>query len=98
MKFKLAGIVLACVLVIVGAWAFVHAQTTATTTPQLPVGANGRYQVIAADIDSEGFNGEMKHKTAIRIDTQTGHTWDLVELPVQGGGSNWYWMSLNEDK
>ena len=96
MKFKLAGIVLACVLVIVGAWTFVHAQTTATTTPQLPVGANGRYQVIAADIDSEGFNGDMKHKTAIRIDTQTGQTWDLVEIPIHGGGRDFFWMKLQE--
>jgi hypothetical protein len=96
MKTKATGII--CLFVIIGAWAFVHAQATIVAAPSLPAGANGRYQVIAADIDSEGMGGTLKHKTAIRIDSQTGRTWDLVEIPGREGGSNFYWQELQEDK
>ena len=94
MKIKIAGII--CVLALIGAWAYIHAQTTAQTG--LPSGQNGRYQIVAMDFDPENLAGNLKHKTAIRIDTQTGHTWELTELPMKDGGSNLYWMELNEAK
>jgi hypothetical protein len=94
MKIKIAGII--CLFVIVGAWVYVHAQTTAQAA--LPTGANGRYQVVAADIDYTSMGGNLKHKTAIRIDTQTGWTWELVEIEEKPVGRAFYWLRTNEDK
>ena len=93
MKGKFAGI--ACILVLIGAWVYVHAQTAAQQ-PALPAGSNGRYQVVAADIDSEGLGGQLKHKTAIRVDTQTGKAWSLDEIEDKDGGGNFYWVPLQE--
>ena len=92
MKAKFAGIV--CLLILAGAWFYIHAQASAG--PTLPTGPNGRYQIMAVDFDPENLAGNLKHKTAIRIDTQTGHTWELLELPVTGGGSRLYWLSMYE--
>ncbi len=94
MKLKIAG--LSCLIVLVGAWVYAHAQIAASTT--LPAGTNGRYQVIAADIDSEGMGGNLKHNTAIRIDTQTGKTWSLDEIDSTDGGMNFYWVPLQEGR
>jgi hypothetical protein len=74
MKTKIAGIV--CVLVLVGAWVYVHAE--ATNQPTLPAGTNGRYQVVPVEFDS-WTAGEPSKKKVIRIDTQTGQTWQLYE-------------------
>jgi hypothetical protein len=90
-----------------GAWIYIRAQAIPPVQPSgrialpnqassLPSGTNGRYQVIAADIDSEGMGGELKHKTAIRIDTQTGETWSLEEIDDKNGGGNFYWVKLQE--
>ena len=76
MKTRVVGIV--CVLVIVGAWAYIHAQATAQVA--LPSGANGRYQVVAVDFD----DSIIKQKSAIKIDTQTGRTWMLTETGGTG--------------
>ena len=92
MKAKFAGI--ACLLILAGAWFYIRAQASAG--PTLPIGPNGRYQIIAVDFDPENMAGNMKHRTAIRIDTQTGHAWELTELPTKEGGSNLYWLSLYE--
>lgn len=94
MKLKIAGIL--CILVLVGAWVYIHAQTTAHYT--LPPGSNGRYQIVAVDFDETAMSGMMKHKTAVRIDTQTGKAWELVELEGKGGGRNLYWEELSEYK
>jgi hypothetical protein len=72
MKFKAAGIV--CVLILIGAWVYIHAQPAASST--LPVGANGRYQIIAVNLSTaDGTNDS----TSMKIDTQTGRTWTLIE-------------------
>jgi hypothetical protein len=92
MKGKTAGI--ACILVLIGAWVYVHAQPAAQSA--VPAGSNGRYQVVAADIDSEGMGGNLKHKTAIRVDTQTGKAWSLDEIEDKNGGGNFYWVPLQE--
>jgi hypothetical protein len=94
MKIKIAGI--ACVFVLIGAWVYVHAQTT--TKFSLASGSAGRYQVVAVDFDETTMSGMMKHKSAIRIDTQTGQTWELTELQGKEGGRNLYWEELNEYK
>ena len=78
MKTKIAGIV--CVLVLVGAWVYVHAE--ATNQPTLPAGTNGRYQVVPVEFDS-WTAGEPSKKKVIRIDTQTGQTWRIaVKYPA----------------
>jgi hypothetical protein len=92
MKIKVAGI--ACLLVLAGAWMYVHAQTV--THYILPSGPTGRYQVVAFDFDETSMSGVMTHKSALRIDTQTGQTWELIELPGKTGGRNIYWEELNE--
>jgi len=99
MKSKLAGIVLACLLT-AGGWTFIRAQGNAIVSPPLPVGANGRYQVVAADI-APGDDQDMKSKTAIRVDTQTGKTWILTEyqdVTAQGGHGERHirWVALRE--
>ena len=73
MKIKVVGI--ACLFVLIGAWVYVHAQTV--THYILPSGPVGRYQVVALDFDETTMSGVMKHKTAVRIDTQTGQAWEL---------------------
>jgi hypothetical protein len=92
MKIKVVGI--ACLLVLIGAWAYIHAQTVSHYN--LPSGSNGRYQVVAFDFDETSMSGVMTHKSALRIDTQTGQTWELIELPEKAGGHNIYWEELNE--
>jgi len=96
MKIKAAVIV--CLLVVIGAWVYVHAQTTAK--PTLPTGENGRYQIIQADIDYTGMGGVLKHKTVIRIDTQTGRTWELAEIGDGKGGGTFIWLGgiLQEER
>jgi hypothetical protein len=76
MKSKTAGVI--CILVLVGAWAYVHAQTAAQPLT-LPNGPNGRYQVVAVEFDSSGWGGQPNEKMVIRTDTQTGQTWRLLE-------------------
>ena len=94
MKNKL--ITATCLAGIACAWAYVHGQ--AGTRPILQSGSNGRYQVISADIDAEGLGGNLKHKTSIRIDTETGDTWSLDEIDSSTGGGNFYWVKLQEAK
>lgn len=95
MKNKTAGIV--CILVLVGAWVYAHTQTPASSS--LSTGANGRYQVVAAEIDYKNMGGTLGHKTAIRIDTQTGKTWELTEIDNdKGAGGGFYWVPSNDVK
>jgi hypothetical protein len=69
----------------------------------LPPGQNGRYQILTASIDSvnnphtEGGES-IPSKTALRIDTQTGRTWRLVEVAGAGGYPTLSWEPLNESK
>jgi len=94
MKIKIAGLL--CLLFVIGLWVYAHAQSS-KALPLSP-GTNGRYQVVAVDFDLTTMSGLMKHKTAVRIDTQTGQTWELVELESKNGGRNLYWEPLNEEK
>jgi hypothetical protein len=94
MKFKIAGITL--LLTLIGALVYAHAQTN--TKYNLVPGPAGRYQVVAVDFDETTMSGMMKHKSAIRIDTQTGQTWELIELESKNGGRNLYWQELSEYK
>ena len=74
MKTKIAGIF--CVLVLIGAWIYAHAQTN--TPVALATGPNGRYQVVPVEFNSRSSE-EPNQKMVIRIDTQTGQTWRLLE-------------------
>jgi hypothetical protein len=67
MKIKIAGII--CLFFIVGAWVYVHAQTTAQAAPPtgatqagLPTGAYCRHQVVAADIDYKAWGESLSTK------------------------------------
>jgi hypothetical protein len=105
MKIKLAGTV--CLLVLVGAWVYIRAQSTPQAIQQtgLPTGPNGRYQIVAADI-AMGENWgdkEAKSKTVVRIDTQTGQAWRLIEYadvaPNGGvGETHLGWTELHDFK
>jgi hypothetical protein len=82
MKIRVAGIV--CLLILAGAWVYLHAQNNAQAA--LPTGVNGRYQVVPVEFD-DGFAGKPDRKMVIRIDTQTGQTWTLYEYAdVTSGG------------
>lgn len=101
MKTKAAVIV--CLFVIIGAWAYVHAQTSAASAQSaLPSGANGRYQVVSAEFDS-GWEGQPNKKMIIRTDTQTGKTWTLIEYADatadgKTGEHHRVWAELGEFK
>ncbi len=96
MKIRFAGIV--CVLALAGVLAYLHAQTTIAQST-LPTGAIGRYQVVASDIDYTSSGGVLKHKAPIRIDTQTGQTWELTEInDDKTHAVTFYWIKLNELK
>jgi hypothetical protein len=97
MKAKTAGI--ACILALIGAWVYAHALHVPTSTLSLPVGAAGRYQVTAADIDIPSTGGELKYKTAIRIDTQTGQTWTISQVKDPNTGTiTLLWAKMDEDR
>lgn len=98
MKIWIAGII--CLLGLTGVLVYAHAQTSNPTSGPsfLAPGAVGRYQIVAMDFDESSMSGVMKHKTAIRVDTQTGATWELVELQGKSGGRNFYWEPLSEEK
>jgi hypothetical protein len=69
----------------------------------LPPGQNGRYQLITASVDSVANphteSGEnIPTRTVIRIDTQTGRTWRLVEIAGWGGFPTHSWEPINESK
>jgi hypothetical protein len=94
MKTRIALIV--CLLAAVSTWAYirVNAQSTVPSTPPhqwaasqetpyvLTPGPNGRYQLIAATIDTLSPTPEQ---TVIRIDSQTGKAWRLVNLADPSG-------------
>jgi hypothetical protein len=100
MKIKVAGIF--CVLVLVGAWVYVKAQTAPQVVAKvgLPLGTNGRYQIVAAEIATGDKWGdkEIKSKTVVRIDTQTGQAWRLVESEdvTPNGGEGQTHLSWSE--
>jgi hypothetical protein len=67
----------------------------------LQPGANGRYQVITASIDDVNNppHGDelVPDKTVIRIDTETGQTWRLVNLGDESTGDpKLSWQPLSE--
>jgi hypothetical protein len=96
MKVRFAA--LACILVLVGAWVYAHARPTPTSSLSLPVGAAGRYQVTSTDIDIPSTGGELKYKTAIRIDTQTGQTWTISQSKDQNTGViTLLWVKMDEE-
>jgi hypothetical protein len=67
----------------------------------LPAGQGSRYQIITASIDSvndrrtEGGE-DIPTKTILRIDTQTGRTWRMVELQGSDGSPTQSWEPINE--
>jgi len=96
MKSRAVGAV--CLLVLIGAWVYAYARPTATTTLSLPTGAVGRYQVTAADIDIPSTGGELKYKTAIRIDSQTGQTWTISQVKDPTTGVvTLLWVKVDEN-
>jgi len=102
MKIKMV-LVFAGLLVIVGGWTFAHTQTPTSVvgfgTAPLPAGPTGRYQLIAADVDFTGMGGRLKHASALRIDTETGKTWELSEIDdPKTGGISFAWLPLNETR
>jgi hypothetical protein len=69
----------------------------------LPPGQNGRYQIITASIDSVNDphtqGGEsVPARTILRIDTQTGRTWKMVELQGTSGYPTQSWEPINESR
>ena len=105
MKIKFASIV--CLVVLSGVWVYIHAQTAAQAAPStgLPTGPNGRYQIAAVEIAMGQSWGdrEVKAKTVVRIDTQTGKTWRLIEYAetAPGGGpgeTHLGWTELHDFK
>lgn len=102
MKIKIV-VALASLLVIVGGWTFAHTQTPMSAVGSglapLPTGPTGRYQLIAADVDFTTMGGKFKVTSALRIDTQTGKTWELSELDdPKTGGVSFAWVPLNETR
>ena len=94
MRAKFAVII--CILVLVGAWVYAHARPTSTLS--LPIGAVGRYQITATDIDIPGLSEDMKYKGAIRIDTQTGQTWTLSRtIDRNTGVVTLLWTKMDEE-
>jgi hypothetical protein len=96
MKTKTIGIAILCAVLALSAWTLGHSQQTAKTTATLPSGTN-RYPIVAADIDFSAMGGKLPHKSAIRIDTQTGKTWELTEIDEPKGAMSFVWVSLNEE-
>ena len=80
-----------------------HQWVAAPAEPySLPAGTAGRYLIITASIDSV-INGPPKEngervpdRTVIRIDTQTGRAWRLVELGDSSGQTTLSWMPIHE--
>lgn len=79
------------------AWSIAHAQQH-NSASALVAGQNGRYQLSTATIDFSAVNGTPTQRTIIRIDTQTGKTWELENQPTSGGGFESLWIPLNETK
>lgn len=93
MKLKDAGIV--CLLVLVCALIYVHAQST---SPASSTGANGRYQIVPIDFDYPSHEESPQHKTAMKIDTQTGRTWELIEFKTMDNAPHLGWAERAEIK
>lgn len=99
MKRKVAvGI---CLFAVVGVWLYVHAQTTvALKSPEavsLPTGSSGRYQVIAVETDYPNWREDnIKSKTAIKLDTQTGRSWILTEYKDSKGEPHLNWIERSQ--
>jgi hypothetical protein len=97
MNIKFVGIV--CSLMVIGTLAYVHAQPNVSTSQSLPVGSNGRYQVISTDIDIASIAGDLKYKTPVRIDTQTGQAWVVsAAKDPKTGAIDLVWKKLEESK
>jgi len=97
MNIKVLGTT--CLILAVGffAWSLGHSQQTSTAA-QAPSGQIGRYQVVTATIDFSSMGGTLQHKAAIRIDTQTGRTWELNEIDLPHGGGSFDWIPLNDPR
>ena len=93
---KQIWIVLLVLAVGVFAWAAGHAQQHGAVPSALAVGQNGRYQLSEATIDFSAMNGMPARRTVIRVDTQTGKTWELTELKTATGGFESFWLPLSE--
>lgn len=97
MRLKITGIVCLLVMLGVSAWFYAHAQGTQSPTG-IPIPPNGRFQILAAELDYSAFGGQMKQKTVVRIDTQTGQVWRLQETTDKSGGRYFEWAAVVDDK
>lgn len=71
-----------------------HAWNAAQEQPYtLAAGPNGRYQIIAATLET-GVPPTVR--TVIRIDSQTGKAWRLVDLGDPSGITKLSWMPIAE--
>jgi hypothetical protein len=91
---KIKAVVIACVVIVVSfcAWSVGRTQQTAG----LPSGQNGRYQVVGATVDFSATGGMPAKQTVIRVDTETGKTWELFEQKSSTAGIETLWIPINE--
>jgi len=97
MKATIAGVTAA--LVITSGVFFAEGAQGArkgTQTPQEP----GRYGIETVEYEaSGGARGLYNRKVVIKIDTATGRTWYLKEVPNKGidsAGTTKYWVELED--
>lgn len=97
MRTKIAGITCLLVALSLGAWVYARAQhgQTAAGIESTPT---ERFQVVSAELDFTAIGGQLKQKTAIRIDTQTGQAWRLQEEIDKSGGRYFEWQAIAESK
>jgi hypothetical protein len=93
MNPKTIGMV--CLVFAVGfcAWSLGYTQQTA-----LPAGQDGRYQIVPAAVDFSSTGGMPAKQTVIRVDTQTGKTWELFEQKGPVAGFETLWVPLSESR
>lgn len=91
---------IACVLTLIGLWAYVHAQTpTPSSVVKLSSYAEtpGRYRVSQVDLDYPAWGeSNLKEKTAMKVDTQTGQTWLLTEYKDASGAPHLEWVEKSD--
>lgn len=95
MNLKNVGIVCLLIAASLFAWTIGHAQQTQPSAQTLPAGQSGRYQLVRATINFSATGGMPAKQTVIRIDTQTGKTWELWEQKGSVGIES-LWVPLSE--